>query len=378
MKYLDAKKLSQVITRRVEADLSDHRVGGCVLRVMQEGKLVYQASFGEKTPGAGDPLPLDATWRLASMTKPITAAAALRQVAEGKLHLFDPISDFIPAYKEMTIGRLNEKGEVEIVGKAQNTLRLIHVLTHTSGVGTGEIGTLQLNSLGRDYGMTLQSVTDAFAGLPLAFDPYTQSAYSPLLGLDIAARLVEITSGMAFGDYLKQYLFDPLGMCDTTFSPTPDQWARLAVMHNRADDKNIEGETIPGRVFSDLPTTYQSGGAGLMSTLADYSKFAEFLLWGKEDIMPTHVLRNMSRVSIPETLMPGAEQWGLGVRVIGENYGPLPAGAFGWSGAYGTHFWVDPENKITAVYLKNSLYDGGSGAVTARHFEEDVAEAMMG
>ncbi|MBQ6990088.1 MAG: serine hydrolase, partial [Clostridia bacterium] len=96
-----------------------------------------------------------------------------------------------------------------------------------------------------------------------------------------------------------------------------------------------------------------------------------------EDIMPTHVLRNMSRVSIPETLMPGAEQWGLGVRVIGENYGPLPAGAFGWSGAYGTHFWVDPENKITAVYLKNSLYDGGSGAVTARHFEEDVAEAMI-
>jgi CubicO group peptidase (beta-lactamase class C family) len=76
--------------------------------------------------------------------------------------------------------------------------------------------------------------------------------------------------------------------------------------------------------------------------------------------------------------MPGSERWGLGVRVItGEDYGPLPVGAFGWSGAYGTHFWVDPTNEICAVYLKNSVWDGGSGAITARHFEEDVFSALI-
>lgn len=376
MKYLNAKKLAELVTCRVEADLADHRVGGCALRVMQEGAVVYQAAFGEKTPGRGDPLPLDAVYRLASMTKPVTAAAVLREVALGHLHLFDPVADYLPDYREMTVGRVNAAGEVEITGRAQNTLRLIHLLTHTSGVGTGELGTLQFAGLERPAGMDLSTVTRAFASLPLAFDPYTQSAYSPLLGLDIAARMVEITAGTDFQSYLKTNLFDPLDMKDTTFTPTPALWDRMIGMHDRVHGKTVPGATTPGCVFGDLPTTYFCGGAGLASTLEDYSRFAEFLLWGNEAIVPTHVLQNMRRVSIPESIMPGTEQWGLGVRVIREGYGPLPAGAFGWSGAYGTHFWVDPENRMTAVYMKNSLYDGGSGAVTARHFEEDVAAAL--
>ncbi|MBR4865818.1 MAG: beta-lactamase family protein [Clostridia bacterium] len=377
MKYLDTKKLAEAITRRVEADLAYHRVGGCAMRVMQEGRPVYEAVFGEKTPGEGDPLPIDAVYRMASMTKPVTAAAVLREISLGHLHLFDRISDFIPGYKEMEIGRLNEQGEIEVTGKAQNAMRLIHVLTHTSGVGTAELGTKELGDFGRPAGMNLKAVTEYFATVPLSFDPYTQTAYSALLGLDIAARLVEITSGMDFQSYLTKYFFEPLGMVDTCFAPTSAQRERFIGMHNRGEGKNVPGPTYPGCVFENFPDSYYSGGGGLSSTLRDYSKFAEFLLWGNEDILPTHVLRNMSRVSLPESLMPGTQQWGLGVRVIGENYGPLPADSFGWSGAYGTHFWVDPENKITAVYLKNSVYDGGSGAVTARNFEEDVASALL-
>ena len=119
----------------------------------------------------------------------------------------------------------------------------------------------------------------------------------------------------------------------------------------------------------------------MASTLDDYSAFAEMLLnkgnAGEKQIISPELIEMMATPQLPKSIMPDPQVWGLGVRVIThESYKILPVGAFGWSGAYGTHFWVDPVNKITAVYLKNSAYDGGSGALTAAHFEEDVTNSF--
>ena len=156
----------------------------------------------------------------------------------------------------------------------------------------------------------------------------------------------------------------------------------MIAMHNRVDGVNCIEKMIENCVFSVVPCTHYLGGAGLVSTLADYSKFAQMLLnKGKtptKQIIREDTFRLLHTPFVSEDIMPGSERWGLGVRVIvSEDYGTLPVGAFGWSGAYGTHFWIDPINDIAAVYMKNSLFDGGAANESARNFEKAVNDAFI-
>ena len=179
---------------------------------------------------------------------------------------------------------------------------------------------------------------------------------------------------MKYGDFLKNNIFDRLGMTDTSFEPN---WERVIGMHNYLDGKAVKGDTNEGCVFSDFPISHQLGGAGLVSTIDDYCKFAEMLLNGGNGIISPESVKLMSTPSVPYSVQKRNKRWGLSVKVVSdESYQSLPVGAFGWSGAYGTHFWVDPENKITAVYMKNSHYDGGGDAITAKNFEWDVTLSM--
>ena len=130
-------------------------------------------------------------------------------------------------------------------------------------------------------------------------------------------------------------------------------------------------------MFADFPTSHQLGGAGLTSTVSDYLLFAEMLLGGGGGIISPESVRLMSTPSVPYSVQKRNKRWGLAVKVVSdESYESLPIGAYGWSGAYGTHFWVDPENKVVAVYMKNSHYDGGGDAITAKNFEWDVTLSM--
>ena len=176
-------------------------------------------------------------------------------------------------------------------------------------------------------------------------------------------------------------IFVPCRMKDTTFSPTAEQWERMVTVHDYVNGQAVVGETHAGCVFVDLPTTHPLGGAGLISTLDDYSNFAEMLLRGGcfegNRVLTEKSVRLMATPQVSHALQPKPKRWGLAVKVVtDESYGRLPVGAFGWSGAYGTHFWVDPANRITAVYMKNSHYDSGGDAVTANNFEEDVTAAL--
>ncbi len=376
MKLINEKLLKENIEKRALSDLEMCNISGCGIIVKQNGQTVYKNTFGTQCPGSKLPLREDATYRMASMTKPITAAAILIQVGRGKISVFDPIEKYYPEFNDLTVEKL-ENGTAVSLGKSTEKVTVFNLLTHTSGIGTGEIGDYYTSRMTAQDKKDLSSVIKYYSEMPLAFIPSTAQFYSPVAAFDILAGIVEQTSGMKYDEFLKKEIFDPLGMVDTTFAPTDDQWNRMIGMHNKSDGKSVAGYMPAGCVFADFPTTYFCGGAGLISTLSDYSRFAELLLRNDGEIIKPELIREMSTAKLTPDIMPGSQVWSYGVRVITDSsYKRLPVGTFGWSGAYGTHFWVDPENKVTAVYMKNSHYDGGSGALTAANFEIDVTESF--
>lgn len=378
MKRLNEKVLKEQIERTVCSDIESGRVGGVAAAVMQDGKTVYQGCFGDERIGIH--VSENTLFRMASMTKPITAVAVLILIDRGELELDTPVYEVLPEFREMNIGQVCQN-EIKIISRAKTPITIKHLLTHSSGLGSGALAELIQTRFPLSKWKTLAQAVDSYAKNPLEFEPFTGHAYSPAQAFDVLARMVEITSGMPYDKYLEKELFGPLGMIDTTFSPNSEQWARVIPMHSY---ENGIGKTVDfpkNSLFEGIPTTYFCAGGGLASTLQDYKKFAAMLLnYGSVEghqLLRESIIREMATPQLPSAVMSGAENWGLGVRVIADDsYGDLPCGAFGWSGAYGTHFWVDPVNRITAVYLKNSRYDGGAGAATARRFEQDVNAAL--
>ena len=374
MMLLDAKRVKENIERRVSDDILSGRVGGAAVLVKQSGRVIYKNCFGNASSEKA--LSEDAIFRLASMTKPITAVAVMKQIERGLVSLDDTLDKFLPEYAEMELARVVD-GELEIIGNAKNKVKILHLLTHTSGIGCGAVGDIVGRDIVRKYGYGLKDVAKEYASKPLSFEPYSAQAYSPWVAFDLLARVVEITSGMAYDEFLQKEIFEPLGMCDTTFAPSDEQWGRMVLMHKFDGASGSFAPLDKGYVFGGFPLTYFCAGAGLASTISDYEKFADMLLKEGESrdgfrILSAESVRRMRTVSIPQEIMRYREMWGLSMRVITDPAYTLPTGSFGWSGAYGTHFWIDHENEIVGIYMKNSSFDGGSGALTAANFEKDV------
>lgn len=375
MRKLNAEKLNALVDARVNADIASGKVGGAALCVVQDGEILLHKTYGYQNATTKEPLREDAMYRLASMTKPITAVAALIAEEQGLLSIDDELCKYIPAYAHMKIGHV-EEGKAVYDKDAETPITIKHLLSHTSGIGTLEIGDLAWAQMPADKAQTPEGVMDWFADKMLAFEPYTAQWYSPVVAFVAVARIIEIVSGMDYNAFLKKYLLDPLGMNDTTFAMTEEQKARMIAMHNYTEEQG--GFAVPKSVetiFENIPVTQYCGGAGLAATLDDYVKFGEMLTHGGTlggvRILSPESVNKMGSVQVTDAIMGPPQQWGLGVRVITAEY-QMPIGCFGWSGAYGTHYWSDPENKITAIYMKNSGYDGGSGAVTSFLYEQDV------
>lgn len=383
MKTLNLELLKSNIENRINEDMAAGRVDGVVVIVNQNGKTVYENTFGSKTAGANDnEMRMDTMYRLASMTKPITGAAAMIAIQKGYFTPEDDICMYLDGFKDMDIGDVDENGNIIIKGKAKGQVKIKHCLTHSSGIGTGPVGDKIFAQVDFNKMPTLADIVDFYKDKPLWFEPGEAQLYSPIIGLDIIARIIEIKSGMPYAEFLKKELFEPLGMKDTTFAPTEEQWGRMVGMHNMVDGKSVPHPVFDNCVFVNFPVTYHNGGAGLASHAKDYIKFAQMLLdkgrVGDVQLIDEKLIEEMSKPQLPFHVMPAHEIWGYTVRVIvAESYKRLPVGAFGWSGAHGTHFFVDPVNNVCAIYLKNSAYDGGSGAITAAHFEEDIAASYF-
>lgn len=376
MKKLDAAALARRIEERAAADLAEGRISGVAISVFQAGQELYRGFLGRQSPEGDAPLREDALFRLASMTKPITATAILLLQDRGLLSIDDPVCCYLPAFSALRVA--GEGGGSEPLAVPPT---LSQLLSHTSGYGWAAESGAAARDMNERERIEVRPHADFFARVPLSFAPGARQEYSATVAFSILTAVAEQVTGMDFADLLQKEIFDPCGMVDTTFAPTEEQWARMVGMHDQRDGKAVLGKTTAGCVFYDQPPSLSLGGAGLASTLSDYCRFALMLLRGgvTEDgrrVLSARAVREMQTPQCPYPLDDQGSLWGLGVRVACREGARLPLGCFGWSGAYGGHFWVDPANEIVAVYLKNSHKDGGSEAKTGKHFEEDVMACL--
>lgn len=370
MKRINRARLIERIETHAAADLASGRIGGCAVLVQQANEILFQNRFGDVAQNS--------LFRMASMTKPISTALTMQLVEQGIFGLDDPISRYLPEFEKMSIAQMQD-GTPVCVSEAKTAITVRHLLTHTSGIGCDTVGDLQRERMGETDKATLENTVRYHAAQGLAFEPGTREAYSGLAAFDVLAAVIERVTGARYAELVQEKILTPCRMTDTAFVPSKEQWVRVIPMHTYTDGTAQTVPMYPGCVFENFPVTNPLAGAGLVSNLSDYANFAEMLLSGGvfegKRILSEASVREMGTPQVSGTVQPGVERWGLGVRVIvGEN--TLPQGSFGWSGAYGTHFWVDPNNRIFAIYLKNSMYDNGADAKTSQTFEKDVYASL--
>ena len=377
MQFLDENLLQTRLNSSVQCDIAKNKICGAALHVSQAGKVLYQNCIGSSDPIENTPVTDTTVFRLASMTKPITAVATLMLAERGALQLDDPVEKYYSQFRNMRIASVDNRGRLSDAGPANTKVTIRHILTHTSGIGSGLAGVSQIGAMTAVDKASLENTILFFAEQGLSFEPFTKQEYSGFPAFDVLTGILEKVADEDYRQFLNREIFSVCDMPDTTFVPSEEQLNRMAVMHDRKNGKSCIGKTTEGCIFSDIPCTHYLGGAGLVSTLRDYAHFAQMLLCngqyaGKQILLPASVA-SISTAQLPSHLQPGVARWGLGVRVIVSDDGHnLPLGAYGWSGAYGCHFWIDPINEITAVYMKNSLYDPGAGSLTGSNFEADV------
>lgn len=378
MKRLNKELLNANIEKIAEYDLSNNKVFGSAYCVIQEDKIVYINYFGNTSVNGENPVTENTLFRLASMTKPVTAIATLILVDRGLLSISDPVSKYLPEFADVHITQITDSNRIADLGKAKKDVTVCDLLTHTSGIGSEWS---KIERMTDEDKKTVDNTVKFYADVGLDFEPRTKQQYSPTAAFDVLVKIIEQVTETDYLTFLTREIFIPCGMTDTTFVPTSEQWSRMIDMHNKVDGKSTVEKTEDNCVFLDYPCTHYLGGAGLISTLSDYSKFAEMLLnkgkTAKGRLLSEETFKLLHTPFVSEDIMPGSERWGLSVRVIvDESYKNLPVGSFGWSGAWGTHFWIDPSNKIAAIFMKNSVFDGGAGNGSALNFEKAVIDSL--
>jgi CubicO group peptidase (beta-lactamase class C family) len=358
---LSTERLRQ-IHAMVQRHIDAGDITGAAMLVARKGQIVYLEAQGVMDLESKKPMTRDSMFRMASMTKPVIGTSIMMMLEEGKLQLGDPVSKYIPEFKDMKVAVLIEAGHGPgnppkfYTMPAERPITIKDLLTHTSGLSSGPMGQSEVAKIRRQPTETLADYIPRLATTPLEFQPGTHWMYSPSDGFDVLARIVEVTSGMPLNRFLKQRIFDPLDMPDTSHYPSDAQMSRLVTAYQKTAAGLVKNENS----LSMSSKVYFAGGGGLVSTIDDYSHFAQMLANGGElngrRLLSPRTVKLMSSVHIPYTL-PGrtlGEGFGLSVRVMQDaivgNH-RVSDGSFGWSGAYGTHFWVDPKEDIAAVMM---------------------------
>jgi CubicO group peptidase (beta-lactamase class C family) len=340
------------------------RTAGAMTLVARRGKIVHWEASGWRVLGE-DPLERDDIFRIYSMTKPITSVAVMLLVEEGRLSLDTPLADILPAFRGQQVR------DTSGLRPPASPILIRHLLSHTAGLGYGDIGRTVVDSLYRVAGLgvwgtagDLEQTVDAIASLPLIFDPGTRWNYS--LGVDVLGRVVEVVSGRPLDDFFRTRIFAPLGMRDTDFWVHPDKLDRFTAAYGPGEGGLREIESaVDGQ--HTRAAAWLSGGGGLTSTASDYLRFTQMLLnEGELDgvrLLRRETVRLMRRNHLPDDLLPigigGADQgFGLGFAVsMGEH-----AGSYRWLGIAGTYFWIDPSEELI-VFAWNQLRPSGGSPI---------------
>ena len=377
---LDIEKIKTVTDEKNNKRISSQYMMGCVYGIYDKDGELLSSALGYSDLAGTKEMKTDAIFRMASMTKPITGVAVMQLYEKGLIDLDAPISKWFPAFETMLIAEKIENKQVVKVRKATVQLTPRMLLSHCNGLGVGDVA--NLHNL---RAKTLAESVNNYSTDVLAFEPTTTTGYSATYAFDVLARIVEIESGMPYEMYVQRYIFDPLGMVDTTYLPSDEQLPRIVDFIATKNSTLSMGSISAKSGFAGYDDGTVGGGWGLFSTLDDYSRFARMLLRGgeldgvrilKEETV--ELMATVNQLSVAAN-MSSTQNWGLSVRVREKTTSsqPLSAGSYGWSGAYGTHFWVDPELGYVAIYMLNLSGAGGSGAPTVSEFESCVASGVI-
>jgi CubicO group peptidase (beta-lactamase class C family) len=377
----------------MQALVDRREAGGLVTLVAREGKVADVHAVGFQDVETRKPMRTDTIFRIASMSKPITSVAIMMLYEDGKLLLTDPVSRFIPAFKN---GRVAKGGRTE---PTRRGISIRDLLSHRAGLSYGFLDGSPVGQAYRSTGVsdgltvttgTLAENIDKLAAAPLVSEPGTEWHYS--LSTDVLGRVVEVASGMSFDAFLRDRIFKPLGMNDTSFEVPDAKWSRFATVYSPDGSGGIrpmkDPETFGNTVMSPLayyrsPKRYFSGGAGLTSTIQDYGRFAQMLLNGGSldgvrllGPKTIELMTTSHTADIPSDGLLGAGgQFGLGFRIttdLGASESLGSTGMYGWSGIYGTNFWVDPKEQLIGI-LMVQRYPGSTAAAA---FQAMVYQAV--
>jgi CubicO group peptidase (beta-lactamase class C family) len=402
-------RIDQMLERRI----AKGEIAGAVAVVARKGKMVHLTAKGVMDLETKQPVTAATMFRIASMTKPVTSVAIMMMVEEGKVRLNDPVSRYIPEFKNLKVavpaptpaapaaergavpapeaapaaggqGRGGRGGRggpppVFTTVAAQREVTIKDLLTHTSGLASGTMSssTVSAPAVSRKQGEKLADYIPRLGSTTLEFQPGSRWAYSAQAGHDTLGRIVEIASGMPLNEFFQKRIFDPLGMKDIAFWPSEPQWTRVASVYTGGAN-GLTKNNNPNGMSSNV---YFMGSGGLISTAEDYLPFGVMLSNGGElngkRILGRKTVEMLRAAHIPDTL-PGrsaGEGYGLGVRVVTNHARRgtmLSDGTFGWSGVYGTHLFIDPVEQLVGVLLvQTSIQE------VNRDFEDLVAQAII-
>jgi CubicO group peptidase (beta-lactamase class C family) len=374
-------RIHEMVMRHVAA----HDISGAVTIVARRGRVAHFEAHGLMDIDAKRPMVKDALFRLASTSKPVTATAILICLEEGKLLLTDPVGKYIPEFKEFKIAVANPPNSAErySTAPASRAITILDLLTHTSGLQSGGVTTPDFARLIAERKPTdsLADFIPRLGSLPLDFQPGAQWRYSSLAGFDTLGRIVEIVSGMSFDRFLKQRLFEPLGMNDTMFTVPEKDVARLVTVYRKAPD----GLHKPDSPLPVGSSAYFSGAGGLISTPEDYLRFAQMLVNGGElngrRILSPWTVNLMLSNQVGDLFLsqigrpPKGVGFGLGGEVILNAVDARlrkPDGSYGWDGAFGTYWWVSRKEQMATIFFIQT-----PGRAIHHDFDNAVSQAVI-
>ena len=381
----------QRINEMVDRYIASGDITGAVTLVARNGRIVHLQAQGVTDAASKKPMQRDTIFRIASMSKPVAGTAILMLVEEGKVRLTDPVSKFIPSFKNIKVAVLTPVRPPALGAgpapapatpenytvPAEREVTILDLLTHTSGLLSGPIGNAAGAKASANRRVEGLKYTEALGTTPLEFQPGTRWAYSAVAGFDVLSHVVEIASGRTFNEFINERIFKPVGAKDIFFWPNAAQRERLVTSYI----KGPTGLTVRENPDAMSSEAYFSGAGGLMATAESYARFAMMLANQGEangaHLLAPRTVELMGSAFIPDTLpgrQPG-EGYGLSVRSVTDPVArrtPVSKGTFGWSGAYGTHFFVDPEKHVVGVLMIQTPI------VTMRDdFENAVMQAVI-
>lgn len=366
------QRIGTYFERVVEAK----RTAGAITLVSRNGKICHLQTHGWLDVERQVPMREDALFRIYSMTKPITAVAVLMLYEEAAFLLDEPLARFLPEYADVQVKEVDGQGNERLVSP-ERAITIHDVLTHTAGFGYTLI-----HEAMEEGKLDLAEFSRQFAKEPLLAHPGKQWIYSA--ANDVLGRLVEVVSGRNYDQFLRERIFEPLGMTETAFWAPEDRYDRLVSLCQHDEDGRIEPYKGTDKTFASKPRIF-SGGGGLVSSTSDYLRFCQMLLSQGEfeghRLLGRKTVELMRQDHLPAghpRIEPFKFGYGLGVSVVrslGEKQGIASVGEFGWGGMASTDMWIDPEENMVTMIMMQLLQKPGSSLT--KRYKDLVYQALV-